>query len=56
MDNSSDPYADSTPIGVFLPPDDSPLVGADTDPHVAAKSLEAFCELSQYQIGEAFLC
>ena len=55
MGSSSDPCADSTPIGVFLLPDDSLLAGADTDPHVAAKSPEAFYELSQYQIGETFL-
>jgi len=54
MDNSSDLYADSTLDGVFLLPDDSPLAGADTDPRVATKSPEAFYELSQYQIGEAF--
>ena len=30
------------------------LAGADTDPHIAAKFPEAFYELSQYQIGEAF--
>ena len=41
----SDPYADSTLVGVFLLPDDSLLAGADTDPHVAAKSPEAFYEL-----------
>ena len=55
MGNSSDLRADSTPVGVFLLPDDSLLVGADTNPHVATKSPEAFYELSQYQIGEAFL-
>ena len=54
MGSSSDPCADSTLVGVFLLPDDSLLAGADTDPHVAAKSPEAFYELSQYQIGEAF--
>ena len=45
MDNSNDLYADSTPVGVFLLPDDSLLAGADTDPHVAAKFPEAFYEL-----------
>ena len=45
----------AVPIGVFLLPDDSLLAGAGTDPRVAAKSPEAFCELSQYQIGDAFL-
>ena len=55
MGSSSDPCADSTPVDVFLPPDDSLLAGADIDPHVAAKFPEAFYELSQYQIGEAFL-
>jgi len=54
MDNSSDLYADSTLVGVFLLPDDSHLAGAETDPCVAAKSPEAFCELSQHQIGDAF--
>ena len=54
MGSSSDPCADSTLVGVFLLPDDSLLAGADTDPHVAAKSPEVFYELSQYQIGEAF--
>ena len=42
MDNSNDPYVDSTLVGVFSPPDNSLLAGADTDPHVAAKSPEAF--------------
>ena len=37
MGSSSDLYANSTPIGVFLLPDDNLLVGADTDLHVAAK-------------------
>jgi len=55
MGNSSDPYADSTLVGVFLLPDDNPLAGAGIDLLVAAKSPEAFCELSQYQIGEVFL-
>ena len=55
MDNSSDPYADSTPVSIFPLPDDSPLAGADTDPLVATRFPEAFCELSQYQTGEAFL-
>jgi len=54
MGSSSEPCADSIPVGVFLPPDDSPLAGADTDLLVAAKFPEAFYELSQYQIGEAF--
>jgi len=54
MGNSSDLCADSTPVGVFLLPYDSLLAGADTDPLVAAKSPEAFYELSQYQIREAF--
>ena len=45
MGSSSDPFADSTPVGVFLLPDDSFLAGADTDPHVAAMFPEAFCEL-----------
>jgi len=55
MGSSSDLCADSTPVGVFLLPDDGLLAGADTDRPVAAKSPEAFYELSQYQIGEAFL-
>jgi len=55
MGNSNDLYADSTLVGVFLLPDDNPPVGADTDLHVAAKSPDAFYELSQCQIGEAFL-
>ena len=55
MGSSSDLYADSTPAGVVLLPDDSLLADADTDPHVVAKSPEAFYELSPYQIGEAFL-
>jgi len=55
MGNSNDPHADPTPVGVFPPPDDNPLAGADTDLLVAAKSPEASCELSQCQIGEAFL-
>jgi len=55
MGSSSDPCADSTLVGVFLLPDDSFLAGANTDPHAAAKSPEAFYELSQYRIGEAFL-
>ena len=55
MGSSSDPCADSTPVGVFLLPDDNPPAGADTDLHVAAKSPGAFYELSQCQIGEAFL-
>jgi len=55
MASSSDPCVDSTPVGVFLLPDDSLLAGADTDPLVAAKPPEAFYEFSQYQIGEAFL-
>ena len=55
MDNSSDPYVDFIPAGVFPPPNDNPLAGAGTDPHVAVKSPEAFCELSQYQTGEASL-
>ena len=55
MDNSNDPYADSTLVDVFLLPDDNLPAVADTDPHVAAKSPEAFCELLRYQIGEAFL-
>jgi len=49
------PIITITSVGVFLLPDDIPLAGADTVPHVAAKFLEAFFELSQYQIGEAFL-
>ena len=52
---NEDPYADSILVGVFPLPDDNPLAGAGTDLLVAAKFLEAFCELSQYQIGEAFL-
>ena len=55
MGSSSDPCADSTLDDVFLLPDDSLLAGADTDPHVVAKFPEAFYELSQYQIREAFL-
>ena len=55
MDNSSDPWADSTPVGVFLLPGDNLLVDADTDLHVAAKFLDAFYELSQCQIEEVFL-
>ena len=55
MDNSSDPCADSTPVSVFLLPDDNLLVGAGTDPLVAAKFPKAFCELLQSQIEEAFL-
>jgi len=55
MGSSSDPCVDSILNGVFLLPDESPLAGADTDPHAAAKFPEAFYELSQYQIGEAFL-
>jgi len=43
-----------SPDGVFLLPDDSLHAGADTDPHAAAKFPEAFYELSQYQIREAF--
>ena len=54
MGSSSDPCADSIPVGIFLLSDDSLLVGADTDPHIAAKFPETFYELSQYQIGEAF--
>ena len=42
MDNSNDPYADSTLAGVFLLPNNSLLASADTDPRVAAKSPEAF--------------
>ena len=53
-ESSSDPYVDSTPVGAFLLPDDSLLASADTDPHVAAKFPEAFYELSEYHIGEAF--
>ena len=41
MGSSSDPCADSTPVGVFLLPDDSLLAGVDIDPHVAAKLPEA---------------
>ena len=55
MGSSSDLCADSTPVGVFLLPDNSLLADADTDPHVAAKSPKAFYELSQYHIGETFL-
>jgi len=44
MGSSSDLCADSTPIGVFLLPDDSLLAGVDTNPHVAAKSPDAFNE------------
>jgi len=55
MGSSSDLYADSTLVGVSLLPNDNPPVGADTDLHVAAKSPDAFYELSQCQIGEAFL-
>ena len=55
MGSSSDLCVDSSPVGVFLLPDDSLLADAETDPHVAAKSLEVSYELSQYQIGEAFL-
>ena len=54
MGSSSDPSADSTPVSVFLLPDDNLLAGADTDPHIAAKSPEPFYELSQYWIWEAF--
>ena len=46
MDNSSDLYADSTLVGVFLLPSDEPHVGIDTDPHAAARSPDAFYELS----------
>jgi hypothetical protein len=55
MGSSSNLYADSISVGVFLLPNDSLPAGADTDPHVAAKSPEAFYELSQCQIGETFL-
>jgi len=55
MGSSSDPCADSTPVGVFLLPDDNPLAGADTDLLVAAKSPNAFYELSQCQTGAVFL-
>ena len=44
MGSSSDLYADSTPVSVFLHPDDSLLAEADTDLHIAAKSPEAFYE------------
>ena len=55
MGSSNDPCADSTPVGVFLLPDDNLPAGADTDLHAAAKSLDAFYELLQCQIGEASL-
>ena len=55
MGSSSDLCADSTLDGVILLPDDGLLADADNDPHIAAKSPEAFYQLSQYQIGEAFL-
>ena len=55
MGSSSDPYADSTPVGVFLLPDDDPPAGTDTDLHVVARSPDAFYELLQCQIREAFL-
>jgi len=55
MGSSSDPCADSTPVGVSLLPDDNLPAGADTDPRVASKSPDAFYELSQCQIGEAYL-
>ena len=45
MGSSNDLYADSTPVGVFLPPVDNLLAGADTDLPVAASSLEVFYEL-----------
>ena len=44
MGNSNDPYADSTLVGVFLPPDDDLPVGADTDLHAAARFPDAFYE------------
>ena len=55
MGSSSDLYADSTPVGVFLLPDDNLPAGAGTDLLVAAKFPEAFCELLRSQIGETFL-
>jgi len=55
MGSSNDPCADSTLVGVFLLPDDNLPACADTDPRVAAKSPDAFYELSQCQIGEASL-
>ena len=45
MDSSNDLYADSTPVGVSLLPDDNLLAGADTDLPVAASSVETFYEL-----------
>jgi len=55
MGSSSDPCADSTPAGASPLPNDNLLVDVDTDPRIAAKSPDAFYELSQCQIGEAFL-
>ena len=55
MGSSSDLCADSTPIGVFLLPDDSLLAGTDTDPPIASKSPEAFYALSQYRTEESSL-
>ena len=55
MGSSSDLYDDSTPVGFGLLLSDDPPVDADTDLHVAAKYPDAFYELSQCQIGEAFL-
>jgi hypothetical protein len=45
MDSSNDPYADPTPVGVFLFPVDNLPAGADTDFPVVANVLEAFYEL-----------
>ena len=44
MGSSSDLYADSTLVGVFLLPDDDPPVGAETDLHAATRFLDAFYE------------
>ena len=55
MGSSSDLYVDSILVGVSLLPNDNPPVGANTDLLVAAKSPDAFYELLQCQIGEAFL-
>ena len=54
MGSSSDLYAGSTPVGAFPLPDDNLPAGANIDLLVAAKSPDAFYELSQCQIGEAF--
>jgi hypothetical protein len=55
MGSSSDLYADSILVGVSLLPNDNPPVSTDTDLHVAARSPDAFYELSQCKIGEAFV-